>query len=272
MKITVLGAGGAFTYKQFHSNFLMEFEDEKILFDCGSDIRWSLKEQGIDINTITGVYISHLHADHVGGLEFLAFHRYFNKGLPKMKLYIAKYLIDELWGGTLRGGLATVEGKDLSLDDYFDIVPMFTNEYIGIKDYKFEIEQVYHIVSPIRYMPAYGLEIKLKNRWNRSIKNLFITGDTCFDLRMSEIYAYADIILHDCETSIEFSEVHANYQALKSIKEEYRNKMWLYHYGDNVLENWDEFEEDAKDNGFKGFLKMGQILEFKEDKLNAEEN
>jgi ribonuclease BN (tRNA processing enzyme) len=88
MKIKILGAGSAFGYNQYQSNFLLDFDGYKMLFDCGSDIRWALKEQGYGINDIDGIYISHLHADHIGGLEWVALNRFFNRDLPKVDLFI----------------------------------------------------------------------------------------------------------------------------------------------------------------------------------------
>ena len=71
-----------------------------MLIDCGSDIKHSLFEQGLSHTDIDAVYISHLHADHVGGLEWLGFSKLFNDK-KKPKLYISPKLQTELWNNVL---------------------------------------------------------------------------------------------------------------------------------------------------------------------------
>ena len=91
MSIAFLGVGSAFTSaKDYQSNLLITAQSgKKMLIDCGSDARFSLAEWGLENNIekldIDAVYISHLHADHIGGLEWLAFSTYFNPNIPKPK-------------------------------------------------------------------------------------------------------------------------------------------------------------------------------------------
>ena len=122
MEIKVLGAGSAFCLENYQSNFIVTIDGKNLLLDCGGDIRFSLREQGLSYKDIDSVYISHAHADHVGGLEFLAFCTMFDPSAKKPTLYCEKQLLSELWPNTLRGGLETIEGRLVSLSDYFDIV------------------------------------------------------------------------------------------------------------------------------------------------------
>jgi ribonuclease BN (tRNA processing enzyme) len=82
MELVALGTGSAFTLKNFQSNYLLKGE-KNLLIDCGGDIRFSLKEQNMSYKDIDAVYISHLHADHQGGLEYLAFCSYFDPSKKK---------------------------------------------------------------------------------------------------------------------------------------------------------------------------------------------
>ena len=50
---------------------LINEQGNKLLIDCGSDIRFSLYAAGFSHLDITDIYISHLHADHAGGLEYI---------------------------------------------------------------------------------------------------------------------------------------------------------------------------------------------------------
>src|SRR5438477_6012494 len=100
MKLLFLGTGSAFTlgYQNYHSNLLLE-DDQKhhLLIDCGSDARFSLHEQGYSYQDIQDVYISHLHGDHSGGMEWLGFSTKFDEQCKKPTLHICETLVDDLW-------------------------------------------------------------------------------------------------------------------------------------------------------------------------------
>ena len=80
LKITFLGSGSAFTVDgdNYQSNLLLEKDKDTLLIDAGGDLRFSLSEQGFSHRDIRNVYISHLHADHIGGMEWLAMNTYFD--------------------------------------------------------------------------------------------------------------------------------------------------------------------------------------------------
>ena len=73
-------------------------------------------------NDMDAVLITHIHADHVGGLEELAFimKMKYNRKLP---LYIAETLVEPIWEHTLKGGLYQ-QGHISSLHDVFDVHPL----------------------------------------------------------------------------------------------------------------------------------------------------
>lgn len=72
LKMTFLGSGSAFTVgpDNYHSNVLLEIGKDSLLIDAGSDLRHSLREQNRGYLDIKNVYITHLHGDHTGGLEW----------------------------------------------------------------------------------------------------------------------------------------------------------------------------------------------------------
>ena len=76
MKITVIGCGNAFSERNFNQSFVVEEDGRKMLIDCGYQVPTALRANGIDFKEIEDIYISHLHADHIGGLEYFAFQRY----------------------------------------------------------------------------------------------------------------------------------------------------------------------------------------------------
>lgn len=71
MRLTFIGSGNAFgSGGRFNTCFLIEGAACRFLVDCGASSLVALKQGGIDLDTIDGVVLSHLHGDHFGGLPF----------------------------------------------------------------------------------------------------------------------------------------------------------------------------------------------------------
>jgi len=275
MKLTVLGAGSAFSMNQYQSNFLLDFDGYKMLFDCGSDIRWAMHDVKLGVNDINAIYISHLHADHIGGLEWVALNRFFNKSLPKVDLYISEYLVDDLWSDCLKGGLSTYQGAVLGLNDYFNVIVIPENGTHTLTSLKNHYKiwnitpvQTVHVMSGYKIMPSFGLMIDSTYTSDSSLRDnhykVYITADTQYrPYQIRDFYAQADLILEDCETSNFKSHVHAHYEDLNKLEIEFKNKMWLYHYNDQPWggADLDAMQQMAKHDGFLGFLTQGQIIE-----------
>lgn len=76
MRVTVVGSGDVFgSGGRFQTCIALGPDDPEVashtLVDCGATSLVALKQQGFDPNAIETVLISHLHADHFGGLPFL---------------------------------------------------------------------------------------------------------------------------------------------------------------------------------------------------------
>ena len=260
MKIIALGTGSAFTLKNRQTNFLIERDSEKLLIDCGSDIRWSLKDHAISPLEIDGVYISHAHADHAGGLEYLGFVRYFQRDLkPLPTLFCEENLVKSIWEHTLKGGMQTLEGIEATLETYFNVVPVVRNSHFIWNDIAFDIVQSIHISSKYSVVDSFG--VMFTDRL--AGKRIFITTDVQFapETSMRTYYNEADVIIHDCETTPGMSGVHAHYSRLKTLDSETKKKMILVHYQDNVLDDWEHWQSEAKQDGFCGFINPGLVYE-----------
>ena len=251
MKLLFLGVSSALSVgdKQYQSNMIIETLDGKrMLFDCGSDVKHSLYEQGISCPQVDAVYISHLHADHAGGLEWFGFSKYFlEKKRPS--LYISPDQKDTLWNHVLSGGMSCLEDFQPTLSTYFDVKDIQQNQF-SWENHSFQLIKVPHSISNHQYLPAYGLLI------TGDKKTIFISSDTRYCPEILEpIYRRADLIFHDCETSSFKSEQHPHYDDLKKLDMHIKNKMWLYHYNAGEL-------SDAQKDGFLGFVSRGQTFEF----------
>ena len=254
MKITFIGSGSAFTVGEgnYNSNILLEADNsKKLLIDCGSDARHALNELGLSDSDIDNVFISHLHADHSGGLEWLGFSRKFISKSPKPHLYISEPLNNRLWDHTLSGGMSSLDDEKASLESFFVPHLLKENAEFDWEGINFKTVRTKHVNDAGCSIPSYGLFLQHEQR------KIYITSDTQFTPeKLEPYYRGADVIFHDCETGDFKSGVHAHFDDLVTLDSDIKSKMWLYHYSPGAL-------PDAKSAGFKGFVKKGQSFEFR---------
>ena len=251
MKITFIGSGAAFSTNNYHSNMLITSNNKHLLIDCGSDTRFSLKDAGYSYKDIDSVYVSHLHADHVGGLEWLGLTNKFTSLEHRRPALIAhKNILNSLWTHCLSGGMETLETELATLETFF--IPQYL-DYPGNfqwENIKFQLVKTVHVKSNHHLMDSYGLYFTTAN------SKIFLTTDTTLVIEeFLPYYEQSDVIFHDCETQSLKSSVHSHYTELVQLPLNIRNKMWLYHYNTGDL-------PDAKNDGFLGYVQKGQIFEF----------
>lgn len=260
MKIKFAGVGSAFTDERYYqSNILIQKNDKNLLVDCGTHAQFSLKE-AIGVNNmniaekIDALYISHAHADHIGGMEWLGFCSYFNPNSPKkIDLYGNSDMMKDLWDKSLSGGMETIDGEVAHLTTFFKCHSIPINDSFIWQDITFTPVQTVHIVSGFGFKPSYGLMIQEKD----SKQKVFITTDTQYaPSQLVNFYKSANYIFQDCSTAPFKDGVHAHYTELIQLDEKIKKKMFLYHYQPDP-------KQDAKEDGFRGFVEKGQTFDIK---------
>jgi ribonuclease BN (tRNA processing enzyme) len=259
MKIQFLGVGSAFcSSKYYQSNAVVHSDSgKKFMIDCGGDARFSMAEAGLTYKDIDTLYVSHCHADHIGGIEFLGFCRFFDKSTQKPKLHCERNLMKELWENSLRGGMECYEGKVLNLTDFFDCNPFDINTDFEWEGIRFTPVQTVHVMSGYKIVNSFGLIIEqLKDgKPDPKYKRVFFTTDTQFcPSQLLKFYDGVDLVFHDCETAGYKSGVHASYENLATLPDSQKNKMWLYHYNN-------EPKQIPTQDGFLGFAQKGQTFD-----------
>src|SRR5215467_11868512 len=72
IKVTLLGTGTPIVnLNRFGMSTLVEAGQQKLLFDAGRGVVLRLQQAGASIRDINGVFITHLHSDHLTGLPDL---------------------------------------------------------------------------------------------------------------------------------------------------------------------------------------------------------
>lgn len=269
MKLIFIGTGTLNSKELFHSNALLETPSGKrMLIDCGGDCRHALKAVGLWWEDVDSVYVSHLHGDHVGGLEQFGFARKFNPRLPLPNMFIAENLANVLWEKTLSGGMRSLQNEVNRLTSYFKLHPVAKNTVFkwgdegtlqdsnsamfdgNTKKIGFRPVQTMHIYAEWSIIHSYGLLFEING-----VKTFFTTDTQYCPAQITDFYNWADIIFQDCETSPFKTGLHANWTDLIKEPPEIKSKMWLYHYQDGEL-------PDTEAAGFRGFVRQGQVFDF----------
>jgi len=245
LKVKMIGTGSAFSKRFGNTSALVEFPSGyNLLLDCGHTVPKGLHDLNISLQDIDGIFISHLHADHVGGLEEVALYNKFVLGGRKMDLFVPLSLMKSLWENCLRAGL---ESNGDGLSDYFMVHVMYTSAdhsiFSAIGDVKLKLFPTEHVEG----MDSYAIGIG---------DDLFYSADTLFDIGLiagaSRRYK---AIFHDCQMSAKSrNNVHASIEEMMTLPESIQAKTYLMHYGDNV----DDFR-DYKDRGLMEILEPGWI-------------
>ncbi|MNM72036.1 ribonuclease Z [compost metagenome] len=221
LQIQMLGTGGAFAKKYFNNNALLYTDHQTLLIDCGVTAPISLYQLGKTSADIDAVLITHIHADHVGGLEEFAFQmKYIYQQRPV--LYIAEQLVQPLWEHTLKGGLGQ-DGIE-RLEDAFEVRLLREGQRTPIdSSLEVEIIQTPHIEGKKSYSLYLNGEI-------------FYSADMKFQpelLKQLTSERGCRKIFHEVQL-IGQGIVHTTLDELLSLPSEIRSQISLMHYGDEM--------------------------------------
>ncbi|MDQ6420888.1 MBL fold metallo-hydrolase [Paenibacillus sp. LHD-117] len=220
MFIIMLGTGSAFAKRFNNNNALIESGESRLLVDCGITLPKALHDQNISFSELDAVLISHIHGDHVGGLEELAFQMMFKFG-RKPVLYIAEQLVTPLWEHTLKGGL--IQGELNRLEDFFEVRPLTAGKrHELLPGITAELIQTDHIPGKDSFSFLFN-------------ERFFYSADMRFngELLRSLVHVGVETIYHDCQLEAP-GAVHACLDELLTLPQELQEKVWLMHYGDAI--------------------------------------
>jgi ribonuclease BN (tRNA processing enzyme) len=226
LRFVPLGVGDAFSEVRYSSCLAVEHEGDLLLVDCPHPLRKMLAEAraatGLPLSPdrVTGIALTHLHADHASGLEGFAYYSYFYLR-RRLRLLVHPDVQARLWEGHLAAGMeqllpsvgAPFERKQL--EDYFDIVPLSEDAAAECGPFRVECRKTIH------HIPTTALRIHAGGA------TLGTSADTAFDEGLIDWLLAADLAIHETNYG-----VHTPYERLAALPAAARARMRLIHYPD----------------------------------------
>lgn len=224
-RLLILGSGDAFATGGKHTtSFLLEGGDQGFLIDCGVSTLVRLKQINYDISRIRGIYLTHFHGDHFGGVPFIIltlkieldhqgdFFIYGPKGVRDhvVKLQEAMYpgtgvYIDELGINFIEYGTGWMSSGAMEVHAF-----------------------------PVTHSPL-SKPHGLKFRWNEQM--LAFTGDTAWDDSLLALAEDTKLFITECNNLTTESPGHLSLSTLIERRGQLKTeRMLLSHMGKEVLE------------------------------------
>ena len=217
---------------------------DRWLIDCGRQAPDQLHDAGITWHDLAGQIITHVHGDHVFGLEDFAFGRFYESrgdvasivsGGPQPDLVVHSAVREEVWS-TLYASLRYHKLGDNptagTLNTYFNVCdpvavePPADNEWNHSESFvaggtRITARESEHVPGK----PSCSLEISIEADGDRMA---WWSGDCTVDADyLASIEARTTVFFHDC-TFVEYpGQVHGAFSLLRTLPESIRHKMVL---------------------------------------------
>ena len=223
MNITWNGTGSAWSTHWGNSSAVVESGGKRLLIDCGHTVPGRLQAMQLSLRDLDAVFISHLHGDHIYGLEEWGFRNMLQWQI-RPTMFIPETLPDRLWNNVLSGTMGQVCECSCELEDYFDVVPLRVGVPHRWEELTLDIQPVPHVPNAV----SYGLKLT---------EGRASVGFTCDTLAVADPWFFADTacVFHDCTFKPLFANtVHSHFEQLREYPAEFRERLYLVHYDDDI--------------------------------------
>jgi ribonuclease BN (tRNA processing enzyme) len=224
-EVVVLGVGDTFSEHHSTSALLLECGGFRLAIDCPDRYRAVLRaaaeRSGRDLSlpTIDHVLITHVHGDHMNGLEGVAFYKHFAEA-KRVKLVTSAEVRSTIWDERLKASMGRLwsgrEFCDMGFESYFEHVALPWDSELELGPFRIRARRTIH------HVPTSALLIEAAG------KKLGYSSDTAFDPELIRFLEPADLIIH--ETNL--GPAHTPYSALAALPAPLRARMRLIHYSD----------------------------------------
>jgi ribonuclease BN (tRNA processing enzyme) len=227
LRLLSLGVGNAFSAVSYSTCLAVEAEGRWLLIDCPHPIRKIVREASLsagvsfDVGDVYALVLTHMHADHVSGLEGLAYYNKFFLNRP-LKLLADKGVSEHLWSGHLSAGMQFARQEqggqivEYRMSDFIELHDLPDRRPFVCGPFTISTFPATHSV------PTTALFIEAAGR------KFGYSADTAYDPRLIEWLSPADLIVHEANEDYP----HTPYEQLAALPESLRKKMLVVHYPD----------------------------------------
>lgn len=238
VQLQFLGSGDAFgSGGRFQTCFLLRGAEDDVLIDCGASSLIAMKQAGVDPSALGWVLLSHLHADHFGGVPFLILDGQFSRrtrplvvaGPPGLQKRMAAMMEVCFPGST-------------------QVTRRFTTELVELP------ERLAAVVGPALVTPfavahasgapSYALRIEYGG------KVIAYSGDTEWTDALLGAARGADLFICEAYFFNKKIKYHLDYQTLRQHRYRFEcRRIMLTHMGQEMLSHLGEVEYECAEDG-----------------------
>lgn len=242
MELQVLGIGNAFSAKYYNTSFLVHTK-RTYLVDGPPGLFRLLMKRGISRESIDAVLVTHVHGDHVAGLETLLLWRRYHLQ-QKTPLYTTRPVFEKMKTSFFR---SFSESFDSSMSEIIETKPEDYVDWIEISEESAtELDEDLAVEMRYNWHPTPTLGLKFMNKYG----SIGISGDTCYRPQLlKELHSSGrlskqqyqklagdwlwecDLIYHEADRSGEKSP-HTQEKDLLALPAEIVRKIRLVHVPD----------------------------------------
>lgn len=227
--------------------WLIDCGPETMLSICGVMSKWTRPVA----ETLKGIFLTHCHDDHTGGLKSLGYRaKFIEKTKPYLyyPIALAKLLDSQLAEMAFMNPTSTEHGPSA----FYTMWPLNRGKIDDWGDFEITHFPVYHncFDGAGNPFPAFGYKITTKEG-----KIVTFSGDTAFPIEAKH-FEESDLVIHDVQFYSDGSKndhVHCPYHMLRdAVRPELRHKVLLTHTSHDL-------PPEAIADGFK-LLRGGDVI------------
>ena len=241
MKIYILGtcAGTEPMEDRHHTSIAIEVDGKVYWFDAGENCSYTAHLMGIDLLSVSDIFISHAHIDHIGGLENLLWNIYklsnVKNTLPRYGDITVHIPNDKTFGGVL----TVLENAETGYNEKYQTVSKRITESVIMTDENVSVEAIHnnHLPKADEGWTSFSFAISAEG------KKIVYSGDiNSFDDILPFIKDGCDVLFvetgHHSAESVCREIIESGYD-VKSV--------YFIHHGRGILYDYDgELEKCRK--------------------------
>lgn len=240
MRLQFVGCGDAFgSGGRFNTCFHLVGDRINALIDCGASSLVALNKFAIERNAVDTIFITHFHADHIGGLPFVVLEaNYVLKreraltvaGPPGLKSHYAQLLEQSFPGANTMDLRFPLMLKELEIGARSDVGDLKVTAF--------------HVVHDDRAGPCLGFRFEAEG------KIIAFSGDTQWTDALIELGRDADLFVCEAYTRNKPITTHMALSMLERHLDQIRPKrLVLTHMSDDMLAQRSEVPYETAEDG-----------------------